>query len=144
MALMPKNVKFRKTQRGKFKGLVNAEPPWSTVSTESKPLEAGWITSQQIESARVVARHFVGNSVVYTFVSSHTATSPHVQLKPVWVKVKVCPTNGFATSVPGMILFELKGVSESIAREAFRRQAHKLPVKNQIRSEESGYANFRD
>ena len=53
------------------------------------------------------------------------------------------PDKWFADIRPGMILFELQGVSEEIAREAFRRQAHKLPLKTKFVAK-SSYANFRD
>jgi large subunit ribosomal protein L16 len=58
-------------------------------------------------------------------------------------KGKGMPDKWFADIRPGMILFELKGVSEQIAREAFRRQAHKLPLRTRFVTK-SSYANFRD
>ena len=100
MALMPKNVKFRKTQRGRLKGMVQTWCYLQFGEYGIQATEAGWITSQQIESARVVARHFVGSTrKVSTSVSFPTATSLLVLPKLGWVRVKVCPTNGLPTSV---------------------------------------------
>lgn len=143
MALMPKNVKFRKTQRGRLKGLVQRGTTLEHGEYGIQAIEAGWITSQQIESARVVARHFVGQlGRLYIRIFPHrnyTARPAETRMG----KGKGMPDKWFADIRPGMILFELKGVSESIAREAFRRQAHKLPLKTRFVAK-SQYANFRD
>lgn len=143
MALMPKNVKFRKTQRGRLKGVSQRGITLEHGEYGIQATEAGWITSQQIESARVVARHFVGQlGRLYIRIFPHrnfTARPAETRMG----KGKGMPDKWFADIRPGMILFELKGVSESIAREAFRRQAHKLPVRTKFVAK-SQYANFRD
>lgn len=143
MALMPKNVKFRKTQRGRLKGVVQRGTTLEHGEYGIQATEAGWITSQQIESARVVARHFVGQlGRLYIRIFPHrnfTARPAETRMG----KGKGMPDKWFADIRPGMILFELKGVSESIAREAFRRQAHKLPLRTKFVAK-SQYADFRD
>jgi large subunit ribosomal protein L16 len=143
MALMPKNTKHRKTQRGRLKGLTRRGIHLQFGEFGIQATEAGWITSQQIESARVVARHFVGNlGKLFIRIFPHrnfTARPAETRMG----KGKGMPDKWFADIRPGMILFELKGVSEEIAREAFRRQAHKLPLKTKFVSK-SSYANFRD
>lgn len=143
MALMPKNVKFRKTQRGRLKGTVYKGCTLNFGEYGIQATEAGWITSQQIESARIVARHFVGTlGRLFIRIFPHrnfTARPAETRMG----KGKGMPDKWIADIRPGMILFELQGVSEAIAREAFRRQAHKLPLKTKFVSKAS-YANFRD
>jgi len=143
MALMPNNTKHRKTHRGRLKGLTRRGTNLEFGEFGIQATQAGWITSQQIESSRVVARHFVGNlGRLFIRIFPHrnfTARPAETRMG----KGKGAPDKWFADIRPGMILFELKGVSEEIAREAFRRQAHKLPVKTKFVSK-SDYANFRD
>ena len=143
MALMPKNVKFRKTQRGRLKSLVSRGCNLEFGEFGIQALEAGWVTAQQIEASRIVARHLVGNlGRLYIRIFPHrnfTARPAETRMG----KGKGAPEKWFADVRPGTVLFELKGVSEAMAREAFRRQAHKLPVKTRFVTK-SSYANFRD
>jgi large subunit ribosomal protein L16 len=143
MALMPKNTKFRKTQRGRLNGLTQRGVHLNFGEYGIQSLESGWITAQQIESARIVARHFVGTlGRLYIRIFPHrnfTARPAETRMG----KGKGMPEKWFADIRAGMILFELKGVSEQIAREAFRRQAHKLPLRTRFVTK-SSYANFRD
>jgi large subunit ribosomal protein L16 len=140
---MPKNTKFRKTQRGRLKAMTQRGVHLNFGEYGIQATEAGWITSQQIESARIVARHFVGTlGRLYIRIFPHrnyTARPAETRMG----KGKGMPDKWFADIRPGMILFELQGVSEQIAREAFRRQAHKLPLKTRFVMK-SSYANFRD
>lgn len=143
MALMPKNVKFRKTQRGRAGGVAHRGCNITLGDYGIQATEPGWITAQQIESARVVARHFVGQlGRLFIKIFPHrnyTARPAETRMG----KGKGSPDKWIADIRPGMILFELKGVSEEIAREAFRRQAHKLPVRTRFVSKKD-YENFRD
>ncbi len=143
MALMPKNVKFRKTHRGRgkstaFKGCNLAHGDYGLQS-----LEAGWITAQEIEAARVVARHFMGMlGRLYIRIFPHR----NYTARPAETRMgtgKGAPDRWFADVRPGTMLFELGGVSENIAREAFRRQAHKLGVRTRFVSRRT-YENFRN
>lgn len=143
MALMPKNVKYRKTQRGRMGGLATRGHNITLGEYGIQATESGWITAQQIESARIVARHFVGNlGKLYIRIFPHrNFTSRPAETR--MGKGKGAPDKWFADVRAGHILFELKGVSEQIAREAFRKQAHKLPLKTRFVSKKN-YANFRD
>ena len=98
MALMPKDVKYRKTQRGKFKGLVNRGTTLNFGEYGIQATQAGWITAQQIESARIVARHFVGTlGRLYIRIFPHRNYTAR-PAETVWVKVKVCQINGLPIS----------------------------------------------
>lgn len=143
MALMPKNYKYRKTQRGKVGGIVNRGCNLTLGDYGIQALEGGWITSQQIESARIVARHYTGvlGRLFIKIFPHRNFTSRPAETR--MGKGKGMPDKWVADIRPGMILFELKGVTEEMAREAFRRQAHKLPLKTRFVAKHH-YANFRD
>jgi len=143
MALMPKDVKFRKTQRGRLKGLVSRGCNLNFGNYGIQSTQAGWITAQQIEAARIVARHFVGDlGRLYIRIFPHrNFTSRPAETR--MGKGKGMPDKWIADIRPGMILFELEGVSEEVAREAFRRQAHKLPLRTRFVRKED-YEYFRD
>lgn len=143
MALMPKNVKFRKTQRGRLKGLTSRGCNLEFGDYGIQAMAAGWITAQQIESSRIVARHFIGNmGRLFIRIFPHrNFTSRPAETR--MGKGKGTPDKWIADIRPGMILFELQGVKEEVAREAFRRQAHKLPLKTRFVRKQD-YENFRD
>jgi len=143
MALMPKDVKFRKTMRGRLKGLVSRGCTLNFGNYGIQSTEAGWITAQQIESARIVARHFVGEmGRLYIRIFPHrNFTSRPAETR--MGKGKGMPDKWIADIRPGMILYELEGVTEDVAREAFRRQAHKLPLRTRFVRKED-YEYFRD
>lgn len=143
MAQIPDNVKFRKTHRGRIKGIAHRGCKVSFGDYGLQSLEGGWITQQQIEAARVVARHFIGMlGQLFVRIFPHrnfTARPAETRMG----KGKGQPEKWFADVLPGMMLFELKGVSEDIAREAFRRQALKLPLKTKfvIKSRNENFRN---
>jgi large subunit ribosomal protein L16 len=143
MALMPKDVKYRKTQRGRFQGVVSRGCNLNFGDYGIQATQAGWVTAQQIESARIVARHFVGTlGRLFIRIFPHrncTARPAETRMG----KGKGMPDKWIADIRPGMILYELEGVTEEVAREAFRRQAHKLPVKTRFVRKQD-YENFRD
>ncbi len=143
MGLMPKNVKHRKTMRGRAGGIAYRGCNLNLGDYGIQALEPGWITAQQIEAARVVARHFIGNlGRLYIRIFPHrNFTSRPAETR--MGKGKGTPEKWFADIRPGHILFEINGVGEDIAREAFRRQAHKLPLKTRFVSKKD-YENFRD
>ena len=143
MALMPKDVKFRKTQRGRLGGIAYRGCNLTFGEYGIQALEGGWINAQQIESARIVARHLIGDlGRLYIRIFPHrNSTSRPAETR--MGKGKGMPDKWIADIRPGHILFELKGVTETLAREAFRRQAHKLPLKTRFVAK-SDYANFRD
>ena len=136
--LMPKRVKYRRQHRGRMKGISKAG---NEISGEYglQALEPAWITSQQIEAARIAMTRFIkrgGKVWIRIFLISRSLKS---RLKPEWAR-KGSPRCWVAVVKPGRIMFELGGVDEEdIAREALRLGSHKLPIKTKIVvREESG------
>jgi len=127
--LMPKRVKRRKVQRGRMKGIATRGNKVSNGEFGIKALEPGWITSNQIEAARVAMTRFIkrgGNVWIKIFPDKP------VTKKPAETRMgsgKGSPEYWVAVVKPGRVLFEIAGVSEEIAREALRLAIHKLPIK---------------
>jgi len=130
--LMPKRVKRRKQQRGRMKGRaqkgnVVAYGEYGLIS-----LECGWVTSNQIEAARVaMTRYIKRGGQVWVNIFPHKP----VTKKPAETRMgsgKGSPEYWVAVVKPDRILFEMAGVTEEIAREAFRLAAGKLPVKTKF------------
>ena len=127
--LSPKKVKWRKPQKGKMRGMSNSGDYVSFGTYGLKALEPGWITSRQIESARIIISRKirkVGRMWIRIF--------PHKSItkKPAETRMgkgKGVPEYWVAVVKPGRILFELDGLSEEEAYEAFRICSHKLPIK---------------
>lgn len=132
MALMPKRVKHRKFQRGRLKGSAQSGNYVCFGEYGIQALEHGWITSQQIEAARVSAHRFLGTEgKLYIRIFPHmSATARPAETRMGKGKGEVAYWR--ASVKPGTILFEIGGVDEEIAREALRRQSHKLPVKTRL------------
>ena len=126
--LMPSKVKFRKQQRGRMYGKA-----WrgSTVSFGDfglKVLEPGWITDRQIEASRVAIMRFVkrgGKLWIRVFPDKPVTKKP---AETRMGKGKGAPEFWVAVVRPGRILFEIEGVTEAEAREAFRLASDKLPL----------------
>ncbi|MBN1280009.1 MAG: 50S ribosomal protein L16 [Chlorobium sp.] len=130
--LMPKRVTYRKTQRGRMKGNAGRGTTVSFGSFGLKALEPAWITSRQIEAARVAMNRYMkrdGKIWIRIFPD-----------KPVTKKAaetrmgsgKGSPEFWVAVVKPGRIMFEAEGVSREIATEAFRLAAQKLPIKTRF------------
>jgi large subunit ribosomal protein L16 len=126
--LMPSKVKFRKQQRGRMAGKA-----WrgSTVSFGDfglKVLEPGWITDRQIEASRVAIMRFVkrgGKLWIRVFPDKPVTKKP---AETRMGKGKGAPEFWVAVVKPGRILFEMEGVTEAEARQAFRLASDKLPL----------------
>ena len=129
MALMPKRVKHRKFHRGRIRGQASACDYVAFGEFGIKSMETGWITAQQIEAARVATNRFIGgHGRLYIRIFPHrSATARPAETRMGKGKGEVA--YWFAAVKAGTVLFELSGVAEDVAREAFRRQAYKLPVK---------------
>ncbi len=130
MALMPKRLKHsRKFFRGRIRGNATSGNFVAFGEYAIQAMEAGRITSQQIEAARVAANRLVsGQGKMWIRIFPHkSATARPAETRMGKGKGEV--DHWFAAVKPGTILFELSGVSETLAREAFKRQAYKLPVK---------------
>lgn len=130
--LMPKRVKRRRVHRGRMTGKATRGNTVTYGQYGLQALDPGWITSNQIEAARVAMTRYIrrgGNVWVKIFPDKP------VTEKPAETRMgsgKGSPEYWVAVVKPGRILFELAGVSEEIAREAFRLAAHKLPVKTKF------------
>lgn len=127
--LMPKRVKRRRVHRGRMKGKANRGNTISYGEFGLQAMEPGWITSNQIESARVaMTRYIKRGGKVWIKIFPHKP----VTAKPAETRMgsgKGAPEYWVAVVKPGRVLFEIAGVTEDIAREALRLAAYKLPVK---------------
>ena len=134
--LMPKRVKHRKEQRGRMKGLAKGGMKLSFGEFGLQALEPGWVTSRQIEAARVaLTRYIKRGGKVWINIFPHKP----VTKKPAETRMgsgKGAPENWVAVVKPGKIMFELAGVSLEIAQEAMRLASHKLPIKTKFIYEE--------
>lgn len=126
--LQPKRVKFRKMQKGRVKGLAGRGHTINFGSFGLKSLEAGWITSRQIEAARVaVTREMKREGQVWIRIFPDKP----VTSKPAEVRMgkgKGAPDYWVACIKPGTILFESGGVPLDVAKESLRLAAQKMPV----------------
>lgn len=130
--LMPKRVKYRKQFRGRVKGKATRGNQVEFGEYGLQALEPTWITSRQIESARqAIVRHVRrrGKYWVRVFPDKPVTAKP---AETRMGKGKGEVDHWVAVVRPGRIMFELSGVSEDMAREAFRLASHKLPVKCQV------------
>jgi len=127
--LMPKRVKRRRVHRGRMKGVATKGNTITYGSYGLVSQECGWITSNQIEAARIaMTRSIKRGGKVYIKIFPHKS----VTKKPAEVRMgsgKGAPEYWVAVVKPGRVMFEIEGVSEEKAREAMRLASHKLPVK---------------
>ena len=130
--LMPKKVKWRKQQRGRMKGKAHRGSAIQFGTYGIKALEPGWITSRQIEAARVaITRHVKRGGKLWIRIFPDKP----VTVKPAETRMgkgKGSPEFWVAVVKPGRILFELEGVDHEVAKEAMRLAAHKLPLKTKF------------
>ncbi len=130
--LQPKRTKFRKMQKGRMKGLATRGAELSFGSFGVKSLEAAWITSRQIESARIaVTRYMKREGQVWIRIFPDKP----VTKKPAEVRMgkgKGAPEYWVAVVRPGRIIFEAEGVPMEVAKEALRLAAQKLPVQTKF------------
>jgi len=133
--LMPKKVKHRKWQRGRGRTRTSSATKRVTVSFGDYGLratESSWMTSRQIEAARrAISRSIKRGGKVWIRVFPDRPVTFHGNENTMGGG-KGAVDHYVAVIKPGMILFEMGGVAEDIAREAFRLAAHKLPVKTQF------------
>jgi large subunit ribosomal protein L16 len=130
--LTPKKTKYRKSQKGKRGGVATRRIDVSFGSFGMKSMEAHWVTSRQIESARRVITKFIkrGGKIWIRIFPDKPVTQKGGELP--MGKGKGSVDHYVAVVKPGMMLFEMDGVAEDVAREALRRAAFKLPVKCKI------------
>ncbi|KRG14294.1 50S ribosomal protein L16 [Lederbergia galactosidilytica] len=137
--LMPKRVKYRREHRGKMRGRAKGGTEVSFGDYGLQATEAAWITSRQIEAARIaMTRYMKRGGKVWIKIFPH---KPYTA-KPLEVRMgsgKGAPEGWVAVVKPGKIMFEIAGVPEEVAREALRLAAHKLPIKTKfVKREEIG------
>ena len=129
MALMPKRVKHRKSQRGRIKGKATRGNTVVFGDFGLQSLEAGWIKAATIEAGRIAAQQYVrgeGKLYIRIFPDKSVTSTP---LETRMGKGKGEPDFWAATVKPGTVLYELGGVTEQQAKVCFARLASKLPVK---------------
>jgi large subunit ribosomal protein L16 len=132
MPLLPKRVKYRKNQRGSRTGNATRNVSIAFGEYALQTLERAWITNTQIEAARVaLTRHMKRKGKLWIKIfpdKSVTKRPPETRMG----KGKGKPEFWVATVRPGNLLFEIDGVPESIAREALRLAATKLPIRTRF------------
>ena len=130
--LMPKRVKYRKAHRGRMKGKAHRGAEVSFGEFGLQALEPAWITSRQIEAARrAIVRHVRRGGKLWIRIFPDKP----VTVKPAETRMgsgKGNVDHWVAVVKPGRVLFEITGVAESSAREAFRLASQKLPIKTQF------------
>lgn len=130
--LQPKRTKYRKMQKGKMKGIADKGSQIAFGSFGLKAMEECWMTSRQIEAARIaVTRHMKREGQLWIRIFPDKP----VTKKPAEVRMgkgKGAPEYFVAVVRPGRILFEADGVSVELAKEALRLAAQKLPIKTKF------------
>lgn len=136
--LAPKRVKYRRQQRGRMKGKAYRGSTLSFGDYGLQALEPAWITSQQIEAARVaITRHVKrGGKVWIRIFPDKPVTKKPAETR--MGKGKGSPEYWVAVVKPGRILYELSGVAPPVAKEALRLASMKLPIKTRFLSKEMG------
>jgi len=138
--LQPKRVKYRKSHRGRRKGIATSGSEVEFGDFGLQALEPAWITSQQIEAARRAITHHIrrgGNVWVRIFPDKPVTKKPAETRQG---GGKGAPDHWVAVVRPGRIMFEMGGVSEATAKEAMRLAAHKLPINSRFVARETGAA----
>ncbi len=140
MPLIPKRTKYRKQQKGRNRGKAMRGNQVTDGDFGLQSTEAAWITTNQIEAARVAMTRYIkrGGKVWIKIFADKPVTKKPADTR--MGKGKGAPEYWVAVVKPGRILFEIQGVPEDIAREALRLAANKLPVKTKfvIRENEVG------
>jgi len=131
---MPKRVKFRKSQRGKMKGVATRGNFVSFGEYGLQSLESGWVSAREIEAGRVAASHFLrreGRLFIRIFPHKPISGKP---LETRMGKGKGEPEYWVAIVKPGTVMFEVTGVDEVTAKKCLARVAHKMSVQTRFLS----------
>jgi large subunit ribosomal protein L16 len=130
--LAPKRTKFRKLHRGSMKGVAKGNTEVHFGEFALKAMDRCWLTSNQIESARIaMTRHVKRGGKIWIRIFPDKSFTQ----KPAGTRMgkgKGAPEGWVAVVKPGRILFEMAGVPEELAREAMRLAAHKLPIETKF------------
>ena len=126
--LQPNKVKWRKIQKGRMRGLAHRGSKVSFGEVGLMATECGWITARQIEASRIaITRHVKRGGKIWVRIFPYKPLTK----KPLEVRMgkgKGAPEYWVAVIKPGRMLFEMSGVDEDVAKEAFRLASHKLPL----------------
>jgi large subunit ribosomal protein L16 len=135
--LMPKKVKYRKVQRGRMKGKAWRGSSIAFGEYALKAMDCGWITSRQIEAARIAMTRFIkrGGKVWIRLFPDKPITKKPAETR--MGKGKGAPEEWVAVIRPGKVLFEMEGVGLEVAQQAMRLAAHKLPLKTKFIARET-------
>ena len=130
--LLPKRVKYRKQMRGRMTGKASRGTVVNYGDYGLQALEPAWITSRQIEAARVAMTRYTkrGGKVWIKIFTDKPITQQPAETR--MGKGKGSPEYWVAVVKPGRVMFEIGGVSEEVAREALRLASHKLPIKTKM------------
>ncbi|MBZ6527012.1 50S ribosomal protein L16 [Aerococcaceae bacterium DSM 111021] len=137
--LVPKRVKHRREFRGKMRGEAKGGKNIDFGTYGLRAIESKWITNRQIEAARIaMTRYMKRGGKVWIKIFPHKSYTS----KPIGIRMgkgKGAPEGWVAPVKRGKIMFEIDGVSEEVAREAFRLASNKLPIKTKfVKREEYG------
>ncbi|MBE9169493.1 50S ribosomal protein L16 [Pleurocapsales cyanobacterium LEGE 06147] len=137
--LSPRRTKFRKQQRGRMKGLAHRGNEINFGDFALQAIEPSWITSRQIEAARRAMTRYIrrGGKIWIRIFPDKPVT-----MRPAETRMgsgKGSPEYWVAVVKPGRIMFEIAGVNETVAREAMRLAAQKLPIKTKFITREEEY-----
>lgn len=135
--MMPKKTKYRKQQKGRMKGKASRGNKLNFGDYGLQALECGWLTTRQIEAARIAMTRFIkrtGRIWIRIFPDKPITKKP---AETRMGKGKGPPEDWVAVIRPGRILYEMEGVPEERAKEAFLLASHKLPIKTRFVKRES-------
>ncbi len=130
--LSPSRMKFRKQQKGRMRGTAYRGSEVSFGEYGLQATECGWLTARQIEAGRIALTRYVkrgGQVWIRIFPDKPISKKP---LETRMGRGKGAPEQWVAVIRPGKVLYELEGVEEAVAREAFRLASHKLPLHTKV------------
>jgi large subunit ribosomal protein L16 len=130
--LMPKKTKYRKQQKGRMRGMATRGNTLNFGDFGLQASECGWLTARQIEAARIAMTRFIkrsGRIWIRIFPDKPITKKP---AETRMGKGKGAPEDWVAVIRPGRILYEMEGIPEDRAREAFRLASHKLPIETKF------------
>src|SRR5438067_5685583 len=129
MAMMPKRVKFRKTQRGRVKGNAQRGNYVAMGEFGLQALEGGWLSAEALEAGRITAANFIrGEGRLYIRVFPHKSVTAIPQETRMG-KGKGEPEYWAAVIKPGTVMYEVAGLPEAAARDCLARVSYKMPFK---------------
>ncbi|MEK6777794.1 MAG: 50S ribosomal protein L16 [bacterium] len=130
--LMPKREKYRKQMKGRNRGMAKGGATIDFGEYGLQAMESGWVTSKQIEAARVAMTRYVkrGGKIWIRIFPDKPVTKKPAETR--MGKGKGAPEYHVAVIKPGRVLYEMEGVTEQIAKDALNRAASKIPIKTRI------------